>query len=296
MKIKTNKISLPLIKKKKIRLFLKRLDLINSNISGNKFYKLKYNLIHAKEKRFKTLLTFGGAYSNHILATSIAASENNFKSIGVIRGEQVFPLNPILSKATNNGMILKYISRTDYRNKDSIKFINQLRDEFGDFYLIPEGGTNSLAVLGTQEILDTDDNHDYICCPVGTGGTISGLINSSKKSQKIIGFCSVNNKINMLEKINLFTNKLNWELNDDYLAGGYAKLNTTLINFINEFYITQNIVLDGIYTSKMLFGILDLINKNYFPPKSKILAIHTGGINGNNSLNLSQNINLPFNL
>jgi len=186
MKIKTQEISLPLLKDKKIRIFIKRLDQTHKHVSGNKWFKLKYNLIEAKKQGAKSILTFGGAYSNHIAATSCAAKENGFKSIGVIRGEEHFPLNPTLKFAKEQGMEIFYVSRSDYRLKHTEEFINNLKQKFGDFYLVPEGGTNDLAIKGTAEILDTNDTQDFICCAVGTGGTIAGIINSSNDKQKII--------------------------------------------------------------------------------------------------------------
>ena len=191
MKIKTQEISLPLLVEKEICLFIKRLDLIHPIISGNKWYKLKYNLLEAKEKGYKTLLTFGGAYSNHITATACAAKENGFKSIGIIRGEEHFPLNSTLAFSKKQDMELHYVSRSDYRQKATKEFIKNLRNKFGDFYLIPEGGTNELAIKGTAEILDDVDVQEFICCAIGTGGTIAGIINSSNNNQKIIGFPAI---------------------------------------------------------------------------------------------------------
>ena len=153
MKIKTDEISLSILENKKVRFFLKRIDLVHPNISGNKWYKLKYNILKAKQDNFNSLLTFGGAYSNHIVATSFAARENNMSSIGVIRGDQILPLNPSLSIAKKNGMKFKYIDRSAYRSKNESPLIDSLREEFGDFYFLPEGGTNKLALRGVEEII-----------------------------------------------------------------------------------------------------------------------------------------------
>ena len=263
--------------------------LIHPKVSGNKYRKLKYNLEHARVLNQHTLLTFGGAYSNHIAAVASAGQELKFKTIGIIRGEELISKiqsNPSLKFAQDCGMVLKFISREAYRDKVSETFLKQLSHEFGDFYIIPEGGTNNLAVKGCEEILaEEDSDFDYICCSVGTGGTISGLINSSFAPQKILGFPALKGGF-LSEEITKFATKNNWELIEDYQFGGYAKINQELISFINEFRGRHNVPLDPIYTGKMLFGICDLIQKGYFPKNSKILAIHTGGLQGIEGMNL----------
>jgi len=285
MKIESQEISLPILKEKGIRLFVKRLDKVHPFISGNKWFKLKYNLIEAKKLSHDTLLTFGGAYSNHIAATSFAAQEKGLKSIGVIRGEECLPLNHTLVLARENGMELHYVSREDYRLKTTPKFLNKLKAQFGDFYLVTEGGTNELAIKGTSEILDEIDTQDYICCAVGTGGTIAGIINTSNNKQKVIGFPAVKG-FDILEKdIKNWTNKQNYKFINNYVCGGYGKSNEELVKFINQFYLMQNIPLDAIYTGKMMLGIMDLIKQDYFPKGSTILAIHTGGLQGNKGMN-----------
>lgn len=293
MKIESQEISLPLLKEKEIRLFVKRLDKVHPFISGNKWFKLKYNLIEAKKLGHATLLTFGGAYSNHIAATSFAAQEKGLKSIGVIRGDECFPLNPTLAFARENGMELHYVSRANYRLKATPKFLDKLKAQFGDFYLLPEGGANVLAVKGTSEILDETDIQDYICCPVGTGGTIAGIINSSNHKQKVIAFPAIKG-FDVLEKdIKNWTNKQNYKFINNYICDGYAKLNKELVEFINQFYLMQNIPLDVIYTGKMILGIIDLIKQDYFPKGSSILAIHTGGLQGNKGMNERLGLSLP---
>jgi len=293
MEIKTQEISLPLLKEKEIKLFIKRTDQTHQHISGNKWYKLKYNLIEAKKQGLETLLTFGGAYSNHIAATACAAQEKSFKSIGIIRGEEHFPLNPTLQFAKDNRMLLRYVSRSDYREKTTPDFLEQLKVKFGDFYLIPEGGSNELAIQGTAEILDANDTHDFVCCAVGTGGTIAGIINSTNSKQTVIGLPAIKGFDLLQKDIESWTNKQNWKLINDYVCGGYAKVNEELVQFINEFYSTQNIPLDAVYTGKMMMGILDLVAKDYFPKGSTILAIHTGGLQGNKGMSERLMIKLP---
>ena len=266
-----------------ISLYIKREDLLHPHISGNKIRKLKYNLAQANRENKKTLLTFGGAFSNHILAVAAAGNEQEFKTIGVIRGEELqdkIAENPTLKKAQDFGMVFYFVDREIFREKSSPKFIHQLTEKFGDFYLIPEGGTNNLAVKGCEEILTVnDEKFDYICCAIGTGGTISGLINCSKNSQQVLGFPALKGDF-LRQDISKFVSKSNWDLITDYHFGGYAKVSEELILFINEFYKKHKIPLDPIYTGKMMFGLLDLIYKNYFPENSKILVIHTGGLQG----------------
>lgn len=268
---------------------MRREDLIHPYISGNKFRKLKYNLLQAKSENQQTLLTFGGAFSSHVAATAFAGKEQGFKTIGIIRGDElrdkIFD-NPTLQFAQECGMQFKFITREAYRGKTEADFIENLKHEFGDFYLVPEGGTNEFAVKGCEEILTKEDSEfDFVCCSVGTGGTISGIINSLFPHQKVLGFPALKGDF-LKEDIRKFTRKDNWEIITAYHFGGYGKVNQELITFINQFYIENKIPLDSIYTAKMVFGVMDLINKNYFPENSKILLIHTGGIQGNAGMNL----------
>lgn len=271
-----------------ITVAIRREDLIHPFVSGNKFRKLKYNLLQAKAENQITLLTFGGAFSNHIAAVAFAGKEHNFKTIGIIRGDELrdkIQENPTLKFAQENGMQFEFVSRSDYSNKENPEFIDQLKQKFGSFYLIPEGGTNALAIKGCEEILTQEDSQfDYICCAVGTGGTISGLINSALPHQKVLGFPALKGNF-LQEEICKFAKTDNWQLVTDYHFGGYGKVNLELINFINNFSESNKIPLDPVYTSKMAFGILDLIDKNYFPANSKILMIHTGGLQGIQGMN-----------
>lgn len=263
--------------------------LIHPDISGNKYRKLKYNLQEAKHQKLSKLLTFGGAYSNHIAAVAAAGKKHGFSTVGIIRGAELLNAiesNPTLKFAQECGMVFKFISRDLYRNKSSDTFLKDLNQEFGDFYLLPEGGTNSLAVKGCEEILDKEDEaFDYICCSIGTGGTISGLINSSLSHQKILGFPSLKGDF-LQEEIPKFATKNNWKIINAYHFGGYAKINSELISFINEFKSKYDVPLDPIYTGKMFYGIFDLMDRGYFPENSKILGIHTGGLQGIRGMNL----------
>lgn len=266
-----------------ISISIKREDLLHPIISGNKFRKLKYNLKEAIKQKKSKLVTFGGAFSNHILAVAAAGKELGFETIGIIRGDELADKileNPTLFKAQKLGMKFKFVHREMYRNKNEIDFRRRLELEFQDFYLLPEGGTNELAIQGCEEILtDLDNDFDFICCPVGTGGTISGIINCSKESQQVLGFPALCGDF-LKEDIRKFATKSNWNLITDYDFGGYAKVSDELIRFMNDFYSKYNILLDPIYTGKMMFGVMDLIEKDFFPKNSRILVIHTGGLQG----------------
>jgi 1-aminocyclopropane-1-carboxylate deaminase len=281
-----------------ISVHIKREDLIHPFVSGNKFRKLKYNLLQAKEEQQETLLTFGGAFSNHIAALAFAGKEKGFKTIGIIRGDELrdkISENPTLQFAENCGMQFEFVSRETYRLKTEISFLEDLKQRFGDFYLIPEGGTNDLAVKGCEEILTAEDaEYDYIGCSIGTGGTICGIINSVLPHQKVLGFPALKGDF-LKEEIRNIVKNNNWELLTDYHFGGYGKVNIELIAFINQFFAENNIPLDPIYTGKMVFGVIDLIHKGYFPAKSKILLIHTGGIQGIQGMNIKlRNKQLPI--
>jgi len=278
---------------KGVEVVIKREDLLHPEISGNKFRKLKYNLIKAKADGFSTLLTYGGAYSNHIAATAAAGHLFGFKTIGVIRGdelknnlEETLAQNPTLQLAHKYGMVFKFVSRTAFRLKDTQRFLKKLHREFGDFYNVPEGGTNQLAIKGCEEILKKEDTvFDFVCVAVGTGGTISGLINKSKSHQEILGFPALKGDFLIRDIKKLIKPKNNWRLVTDYHFGGYAKVSKELVIFINDFKAETAVALDAVYTGKMLFGLADLIQKDYFKKGIKILVIHTGGLQGNKGMN-----------
>ena len=278
-------------------LSIKRKDQLYPLVSGNKFRKLKYNIQEARQKGCNCLLTFGGAYSNHISAVAAAGRQYGFNTIGVIRGDELkdnFEQNDTLTFAKSQGMQLHFVSREDYRRKSEEKFLEKLNQMFGPFYLLPEGGTNSLAVKGCEEILtEPDSDFDYICTSVGTGGTIAGLINASLPHQTVVGF-SVLKGVFQHEIIKKYSSKSNFDLTDEYSFGGYAKIDTHLIRFINEFKKVTEIPLDPVYTGKMMFGIFDLLKKGYFRENCRILAVHTGGLQGIAGMNqLLKKKNLP---
>ncbi len=298
MNIPDQYIDLPLLKEKGIRLCLKREDTIHPFVSGNKYRKLKYNLIEAKNQGKSTLLTFGGAFSNHIAATAFAGFEQGIPTIGVIRGEELadkWQGNPTLKLAYEHGMQFHFVSRSEYRLKNEPSFLQNLKARHGDFYLLPEGGTNTLAVKGCAEILtESDAQFDYICSAVGTGGTMAGLINASRAHQTVLGFPALMGDF-LTHEIQKYSHNGQWRLIMDYHFGGYAKLKAELIEFINLFKQNTGIPLDPIYTGKMLFGIFDLIKQDFFTPGTQILAIHTGGLQGIKGMNLVlKKKNLPL--
>ncbi|WP_422083542.1 1-aminocyclopropane-1-carboxylate deaminase/D-cysteine desulfhydrase [Ulvibacterium sp.] len=298
MLVENQPIHLPLLDEKKVSLFIKREDRIHPLVSGNKYRKLKYNLVEAKEKGFDTLLTFGGAYSNHIAATAYAGEMHGFRTIGVIRGEELsekWKLNPTLKLAKEHGMQFKFVSRNVYRNKNSTLFHNQLANEFGSHYLLPEGGTNALAIKGCEEILTPkDDDFDIVCCAVGTGGTLAGISNAALSHQQILGFPALKGDF-LQEDIRKFARKENWVLKTVYHFGGYAKVSKTLVDFINNFFRQTQIPLDPIYTGKMMFGLLDMVQNDSFKPETRILAVHTGGLQGVEGMNqVLKQKNLPL--
>lgn len=288
LKIENQPVHLPLLKEKHVSLSIKREDLIHPFISGNKYRKLKYNIIKAKSQHFDTLLTFGGAYSNHIAATAYAGKLSGVQTIGVIRGEELavkWRENSTLKLASTHGMRFKFVDRATYRNKENPEFLNALKEEFGRYYMLPEGGTNTLAVRGCEEILTHEEAcFDCICCAVGTGGTLSGIVNASSPEQQVLGFPAVKGDF-LKEDIRKFVHKENWSLKTEYHFGGYAKVSRELIAFINDFKRETHISLDPIYTGKMLFGLFDMIRNDYFSAGTKILAVHTGGLQGISGMN-----------
>jgi 1-aminocyclopropane-1-carboxylate deaminase len=280
--IPTEELLIDSLKKHGVRILVKREDLNHPFVSGNKWWKLKYNLQEAVQLGHDTLLTFGGAYSNHIFATAAAAKELGLKSIGVIRGEETLPLNHTLAFAKSCGMQLHYISREAYREKTDIAFIAQLHERFGNFYLIPEGGTNELAIKGVKEWAGElgKIDFDYVGLSVGTGGTMAGLIEGLDPSKRVIAFSSLKGGEFLANEIKSMTsaNRHNWTINCDYHFGGYGKETPELRGFIQEMKDTHQLPLDAVYTGKALSGIHDLITKNCFMSGSTLLFLHTGGL------------------
>lgn len=290
MKILTSIIKDELLEKKGIELSMLRLDLIHQEISGNKWFKLKLNIEESKKNGSKTILTFGGAYSNHLHATAYICKQNNLDCIGIIRGEKPAYLNNTLQDCKNWGMKLEFVSREEYRLKSNIEYLNNLQSLYGPCYIIPEGGNNLLGINGCADIVEyIEDMHNIICLPVGSTATLAGILSKINLEKNVIAFSALKGADYLNEELYSSLRQLenysrNFEINYNYHFGGFAKYNNELIDFIKLFRNSQKIELDFIYTAKMMYGIYDLIKNNYFKTGSKIIAIHTGGLQGNRSV------------
>lgn len=277
-----------------MQLFIKRDDLLHPEgdeyFCGNKWRKLKYNLIKARAEGHQQLLTFGGAFSNHIAAVASAGQLFGFKTIGIIRGEAQVSLNPTLQHAEAMGMRLVYWDRARYREKENPAAIAALKKSFGSFYLLPEGGTNALALQGVGELVSELraqiklDHQTYLTLSCGTGGTMAGVILALQGQANVIGFPALKGDFLQTEIENLLLQpgkKLtSWSLQTTYHFGGYAKHQAELLSFMHLFKANNDIKLDPIYTGKLGFGVHDLIQKGYFLTGSTIIMIHTGGLQG----------------
>lgn len=280
----TTEIKLPILEEKEVSLWIKRDELTHPTIQGNKWRKLKYNLQFAEKKNIKTLVTFGGPVSNHIYSTAAAGLQFGFKTIGVIRGYEHLPLTPTLQFAKDCGMELIFLDKQKYAARYGADFLQSIESKYGEFHLIPDGGANALAMKGVAELFDEIEiEYDVCCISIGTGTTLAGAL-LNPKNKNTIGFSSlkgegIETEINQL--LNPFDAiKNQWQINKNYQFGGYGKTTQELMNFVNYFYDKTNIQLDPIYTSKMIFGILDMVKKDKFVVGTKILALHTGGLQG----------------
>ncbi|MEV4319900.1 pyridoxal-phosphate dependent enzyme [Actinocrispum sp. NPDC049592] len=262
-----------------VRLVLKRDDLIHPDLPGNKWRKLKHNIPAAQA--MGTLLTFGGAYSNHIRATATAGRLYGFRTIGVIRGEEHLPLNPVLTYAVEQGMTLTYLDRETYRRKTSPEVVADLRNRFGEFFLLPEGGSNAEAVRGCSEVpAEIDFDFDVIACACGTGGTLAGL-SAGLKGQRALGFSVLKGgfltaEVARLQQAALGTVRRNWTVNDEFHFGGYARRTTALDGFIADFRDRHGLALDWVYVAKMLFGLYALTARGAFAAGTTVVAVVTG--------------------
>jgi 1-aminocyclopropane-1-carboxylate deaminase len=267
-----------------VKLFLQRDDLLHKEISGNKWRKLKYNIQDFKKGNYSQMITFGGAFSNHIAATAAAGKQFDIPTIGIIRGEQQQTLNPTLLFATEKGMKLMFVSRSDYKKKEQSNFLQHLHAQFPNSFVVPEGGANYNGIKGCEEITKYSPDFDIVCSPCGTGSTLTGIISSLKEHANAIGIPVLKNAYFLEHEIKKQLQALNcehkqWQLNFEYHMGGYAKFNEKLHVFIQQFFKDHDIKLDPIYTGKMMFGLYDMIAKGQLENKT-ILAIHTGGLQG----------------
>jgi 1-aminocyclopropane-1-carboxylate deaminase/D-cysteine desulfhydrase-like pyridoxal-dependent ACC family enzyme len=276
-----------LLKEKGVELWLKRDDLLHPEVQGNKWRKLKYNLINAKDKGMEQLLTFGGPFSNHVYATAAAANLYGFKSIGIIRGYESATLSPTLAFAQSKGMQLVFLDKTQYREKESDVFFKEWENHFGPFVVIPEGGTNLSALPGVAEVVkEIDIDFDFLCTACGTGGTIAGLLAQLNNQKQVLGFSALKGDGDLAQKVDQlvldYTGSQfnNYIIRNDFHFGGYAKITSELVQFIQSFKQKTGVLLDPVYTGKMMYGIFDLIRKDYFQRGTCIVALHTGGLQG----------------
>jgi 1-aminocyclopropane-1-carboxylate deaminase len=272
-----------LLTRRRIDLYLKRDDLIHPELPGNKWRKLKFNLSAAADLGHDTLLTFGGAYSNHIRATAAAGHYFGLSTVGVIRGEEHLPLNPSLAYAVSRGMRLVYLDRAAYRRKNDSEIVAALRQQFGDFYLLPEGGSNDLGARGCAEIPEEiDPDFDVICCPCGTGGTLAGIAAGLRGGQRAIGFSVLKGgqflagEIDDLQRRAFGANSGNWTIEYGFHSGGFARKTAELQSFIDTFEHRHGLTLDWVYVAKMMYGIWTLAEKGSFTPGTRVVAVVTG--------------------
>ena len=279
----------PAAQRRGVRLLLLRDDLTHPELPGNKWRKLKYNLLAARAKGHDTILTFGGAYSNHLAAVAAAGRLHGFRTVGVVRGEAHHPLNPTLTQATADGMELRYLDRTAYRQKQDFTFLASLLREVGPAYIVPEGGSNTLALPGCAELvveLEAQTAFDTLCVACGTGGTLAGLLTGLGGRKQAVGFAALKGGSFLQEEVAALTRAAtgatytNWSLQTDYHFGGYASFSAELMAFIRAFQQRHGVLLDPLYTGKLLFGVLDLVEQDYFASGSTVVAVHTGGLQG----------------
>jgi 1-aminocyclopropane-1-carboxylate deaminase len=300
----------PILEDRRIRLWMKRDDQLiltpaddDRSFCGNKWRKLKYNLLQAKKKDQQPLLTFGGAYSNHIAAVASAGALFGLPTIGIIRGERPTKLNPTLRQATAHGMYLHFISRSAYRQKQDPAFLTQLQAQFGPCAIIPEGGTNALALQGVAELAHEIKQQvptipDLICCCCGTGGTLAGLVMGMEGQSQLVGYPALKGDF-MANEVATHLQEAgvayqNWSIQSKYHFGGYAKWQPALLEFIQWFKTTFDVALDPIYTSKLFFGIWDQIQRGQFKEGTTIVLVHSGGLQGIAGFNERFGTTLPL--
>jgi len=281
-----NKLELPLFLDKKVEVWVKRDDLIHDEMSGNKWRKLRHTVSYLKnEAKYRGVLTFGGAYSNHILAVAYVASELGLGSVAIIRGEQTLPLNKTLARCTELGMKIIYWDRSRYKTKHEQEVLVGVQNEYPDYYIVPEGGADNLGIKGCEDIVsEIEVDFDYVTIDCGTGATLAGMVRGLKSHQKAIGFQVLKGKDFISEEVERWNtghkSGLNYEVNTAYHFGGYAKKNVQLIEFMRSFYAETGMQTDPIYTAKQFYGVMDLIANDYFPKNSKIVIVHSGGMQG----------------
>ncbi|WP_431067043.1 1-aminocyclopropane-1-carboxylate deaminase/D-cysteine desulfhydrase [Methylotuvimicrobium sp.] len=276
------KVSAPYLDRRQVELWIKRDDLLHPIVSGNKWRKLKYILSHALSLGAIKIVSMGGAYSNHLHALAYVGHRLGIQTEAFIRGEP--QSNPTLNDLRRWGMHLHFVSREDYRNLRQYKDWNSLPGIDTDAYWLPEGGSVDLALQGVAELVsEIDLQYDAICCPCGTGTTLAGIIEAVRPGVQVIGFSALKGGSFLKRDIeSLLTQpRENWDIVTDYHFGGFARTKPELIEFIEQFLNVNSVLLEPIYTGKMFYGIYDLIEKGFFPAGRRIVAMHTGGLQGN---------------
>jgi 1-aminocyclopropane-1-carboxylate deaminase/D-cysteine desulfhydrase-like pyridoxal-dependent ACC family enzyme len=280
----------PLAERRGVRLRLLRDDHLHPELPGNKWRKLKYNLLAAREQGHDTLLTFGGAYSNHLAAVAAAGRLQGFRTVGVVRGEEAEALSPTLQQCRADGMQLHFVSREAYRHRAEAEWVGEVLAELGPAYVLPEGGTNALALRGVAELVHELDAageaFDALAVACGTGGTLAGLLTGLDGQRQAVGVAALKGAGCLRTEVDALTESAtgrryaNYHLHLDAHFGGYARYSDELLSFVQDFYLHHRVVLDPVYTSKLLAGTLQLIGTGYFAPGSTVVAIHTGGLQG----------------
>ena len=288
----------PIYREFGVQVSLMRSDLIGppgilnpGPLSGNKWWKLRHNIEVASEQKYETLLTFGGAFSNHIAAVARAGKEFGFRTIGVIRGEELRIENPTLRQAETDGMQFRFVSRSDYRLKSDREFLSKLREEYGNVYIIPEGGANVEGMRGCRDlVVDLEEHPDVVCCACGTGSTLAGIALGLKEGQLALGFSALKGNFHQREVLRFISayqeiypdiKAAGFEIATQFHEGGYAKVSDRLVHFVKEFQQNYQVPLDLVYTGKMMLGLDSLIRNGKFSPGTSVLALHTGGLQGN---------------
>lgn len=260
-----------------------RLDVVHPEVSGNKWYKLKKNIAEAINNNHTSILTFGGGYSNHLVATAKAAQYFGLKAIGIVRGDYSRQLTPTLEACIAYDMQIEYVSYEEYKNKGDEEWLRELSVKYDNPYIIPEGGANKEGVSGAAGICKyVPDVYTHICVSVGSGTTYAGIARSTP--QQTIGYAPIRGGAYLNEEIHKKWGIEHAEVLDNWHFGGFGKHTDELISFMNDFHLINNIPLDVVYTSKMMYGIREQIMSGYFPEDSRILCVHTGGLQGNSNV------------
>lgn len=266
-----------------------RLDQVHPFISGNKWYKLKHHILAANSAGKSTILSFGGAFSNHLHALAFAGKKLNIKTVGVVRGEEPKVLSPTLQDCVDWGMTLQWLSRRDYRNIAPVDCIVDYAKKYPDAWIIPEGGSSEQGVLGVRELFERmwsagGMNYDVIACPVGSGATLAGIVSADLGELRCVGFSALKGASDLESRVQGHLGSAqgvkSWEISHDYHFGGFAKLNKRLTDFISGIHQTHDLLLDPVYTGKMLYGLLEWVYQGRISKDARILAVHTGGLQG----------------